>query len=70
MQEQKTDHKIDILNIIQDISGGAHKPAQVEAVLLEAQMAGISADEAQEIIQDLIKDRLVMRPRLGYIQTT
>ena len=68
MQEQKTDHKIDLLNIIQDLTENGRKPAQTEAVLVEANIQGIGPDEAQDIIDELVKDNLVKRPRTGYVQ--
>lgn len=70
MQEQKTDHKIDVLNIIQDLTENGKKPVQTEAVLLEVQINGIEAQEAQDIIDDLIQDNLLKRPRTGYLQVT
>lgn len=70
MQEQQTDHKIDVLNIVQDLTENGKKPAQVEAVLVELEMCGIPSDEAQDIINGLISDRLLSRPRSGYLQVT
>lgn len=68
MQEQKTDHKIDVLNIIQDLTENGKQPAQTEAVIVEANIQGIEPDETQSIIDELEKDDLVTRPRTGYVQ--
>ncbi len=69
MQEQTTDNKITVLNILQGLSE-SNQPVQTEALLLEAQTQGISADEAQDILQTLIQDQLVKRPKTGYVQLT
>lgn len=70
MQEQQTDHKIDVLNIVQDLTENGKRPAQVEAVLVELELSGIPSDEAQDIITELVRDRLLSRPRSGYVQVT
>lgn len=70
MQEQQTDHKIDVLNIVQDLTENGKRPAQVEAVLVELELSGIPSDEAQDIISELVRDRLLSRPRSGYVQVT
>lgn len=68
MQEQQTDQKIDVLNIIQELTENGSKLAQTEAILVEASVQGIGPDDTQELIDELVSDHLVKRPRTGYIQ--
>lgn len=69
MQEQRTDHKITVLNALQEL-GASSKPVQVEALFLEIQNHGVSADEAQNLLEELRTDNLVSRVRAGYVQLT
>lgn len=66
MQEQRTDHKIVVLNALQDL-GASKKPVQVELLLLETQSHGVGADETQNLLDDLFRDGLVSRPRGGFV---
>lgn len=69
MQEQRTDNKITVLNALQDL-GASSKPVQVEALLLEVQTHGVSADETQNLLEDLKTDGLVKRSRGGFVELT
>ena len=66
MQEQRTDHKIVVLNALQDL-GASRKPVQVELLLLEVQNRDVGADETQVLLEDLGRDGLVSRPRGGFV---
>lgn len=69
MQEQRTDHKITVLNALQEL-GASSKPVQVEALLLEIQNQGVSADQALNLLEELRTDHLVSRVQQGYVQLT
>jgi hypothetical protein len=69
MQEQRTDHKITVLNALQEL-GASTKPVQAEALFLEIQNRGVSAEEAQNLLEELQTDHLVKRARPGYVQLT
>lgn len=68
MQERKTDSKIDLLNLIQDMSENGKKPVQVEALLIEAQLTNISEREATNLLEELQRDHLIARPKTGWIK--
>jgi DNA replicative helicase MCM subunit Mcm2 (Cdc46/Mcm family) len=68
MQEQRTDRKIDLLNIVNDLTDGGRKRVQSEAVLLEAAASGISEQEALSLLSELEGDHVVRRPEPGFLE--
>ena len=69
-QESRTDHKIDVLNIITDLGDSGRKKVQVEAIIIEAQMSGIAEREVLSLLEELTQDHLIKRTNDGYIQQT
>ncbi len=68
MQEQRVDRKIDILNIINDLTENGRKRAQTEAVLIEASLNGIPEREALQLIDELERDHMVRKPAAGFLE--
>ena len=69
LQEHKTDNKIDLLNLIQELSENGKKRVQVEALLIEAQLANMTEREAINLLDELERDQLITRPKTGWIQS-
>jgi len=68
--ESEVDNKIKILDILNSLSGPKGKKIQVEEVILEAGVQGLSESEVLNTIDSLKRDRLIKEPDVGYIQFT
>jgi len=68
MQEHKTDNKIDMLNLIQELSENGKKRVQVEALLIEAQLNNMTEREATQLLEELERDNLLRRPKVGWVE--
>ncbi|MFH0870387.1 MAG: hypothetical protein V1866_05015 [archaeon] len=66
--ESETDSKISMMDIINDMVTDRNRKAQKEAVLVEAEMRGISDSEANRIIDALKDDGIIIEPEPGYIK--
>lgn len=68
LQEHKTDNKIDLLNLINEMTENGKKPVQVEGLLIEAQLQNITEREATNLLEELERDQLITRPKTGWVQ--
>jgi len=66
--ESETDSKIRMMDIINDLVTDRNRKTQKEAVLVEAEMRGISESEANRIIDALKEDGIIIEPEPGYIK--
>ncbi|MBU1201747.1 MAG: hypothetical protein KJ583_00925 [Nanoarchaeota archaeon] len=66
--ESEVDNKIKILDILNSLSGPKGKKIQVEEVIIEAGIQGLSEAEVIATIDSLKRDRLVREPEIGFIQ--
>lgn len=69
MQEQRTDDKIKLLNIINELTNAGSKRAQTEAVLIEASQNNIPESEVLRLFDELEADHLIRQTR-GFIERT
>lgn len=67
MQEQRTDHKITVLNALNEL-GADKKPVQIEAVIIEVQNRGVSAQQTQNLLEELSKEHMIARNKQGYVR--
>ncbi len=67
-QETEVDNKIKILDIMNNLSALKGKKVQVEAIILEAGMQGMSEDDTIATLDSLKRDRLVIEPEVGYVK--
>lgn len=70
MQEQRVDRKIDLLNSINELTDGGRKRVQTEAVLIQAQLEGISEQETLQVLDELERDHMVKRSQAGWLERT
>ncbi len=59
VQEVKTDRKIKVMGIVAQFP--LRKKVQIAALLHEAEMEGLSADDVYDIIDDLVKDGILAK---------
>ncbi len=67
--ENEVDNKIKLLDIISNLTagkGGGRIP--MEAVIIEADMEGVSESQVNSTISALKRDRLVSEPEPGFIR--
>jgi hypothetical protein len=69
VQEAKTDRKIKVLTIINQLSASGKKKLQTAAVLHEAEHQGMQEADIYDVLDELIKDRIVIE-KDGYVQKT
>ena len=68
MAEASMDMKINLLEIIRNLVSGKKSKIQVEQVLYEAHIEGISEADALRMIDDLKRDNLIVEVEPGYIK--
>lgn len=67
MAEQQVDRKIDLLDIVNELTDAGRRPVQTEAVLIEASLRGIPERDAISVLDSLERDRLVLR-KDGFVE--
>ncbi|MBU0756438.1 MAG: hypothetical protein KKF44_00095 [Nanoarchaeota archaeon] len=67
-KEQAIDKKVDLLNIINQLTAGPNNLVQKEHILLEAEQHGFSEDEIEMILIALIKDNIIFESSPGFIK--
>lgn len=70
LREQRTDLKIEVISIINVLTSGRKETVQKEAVFIESANRGFNHDEVANLIEELIKDKIIFEPMLGYIKKT
>ncbi|MFH1174219.1 MAG: hypothetical protein V1725_03745 [archaeon] len=70
INDAEIDVKIKILNMIDDMSKGKRKKIQMEQLLIEGQIEGLTERDIRETIEKLKADNLVIEPETGYVQKT
>jgi hypothetical protein len=70
LREQRTDLKIEVISIINVLTSGRRETVQKEAIFIEAAHRGFDHDEVGNLIEELIKDKIIFEPSLGYIKKT
>jgi hypothetical protein len=70
LREQRTDLKIEVISIINVLTSGRKETVQKEAVFIESTNRGFNHDEVANLIEELIKDKIIFEPMLGYIKKT
>ena len=68
VREQEMDETIDILAIINEMAPYPDQRLQKEAVFVEAANRGFSQGITQDVIDKLIKDRILFEPSPGFVQ--
>lgn len=59
-QEQKTDRKIEILSIINQLTSGPNERVQKEQLIIEASQQGFSEKEIDEHLKRLIAEGIII----------
>jgi hypothetical protein len=70
LREQRTDLKIEVISIINVLTSGRRETVQKEAVFIESKNRGFNHEEVANLIEELIKDKIIFEPALGYIKKT
>ena len=65
VEERRIDHKVDILNLIQQLLEGKKRVA-IEALILEAHNQGLQEGEVTRLLDELVNDHLI-KTQEGFI---
>lgn len=60
VQEARTDKKIKLLNVINDLTGYGKRKVQIAVVVHQVESLGMSETEAYDLIDELAADHLVV----------
>ena len=66
--ESETDSKIKLMSIINDLVTDKNKKVHKEAVLLEAEVQGMTEAEVERDLKALKDDHLIIEPEAGFIK--
>jgi len=66
--ESETDSKIKLMSIINDMVTDKNKKVQKEAVLIEAQLQGMTETEFDRLLKILKDDHIVIESEPGYLK--
>jgi DNA replicative helicase MCM subunit Mcm2 (Cdc46/Mcm family) len=70
VQEAKTDRKINVLMIVNDLSPTSKKKIQTNAILVEAEHRGMTENEVYEIVDELVREGMLIDAGEGYVKRT
>lgn len=68
VQESDTDRKLNVMDIVNELTTMKNKKIQVEQVLIEAQQQGIQEEDALRTIDELLDLGLIAQPEVGFLQ--
>ncbi|MCC7574458.1 hypothetical protein KO361_02610 [Candidatus Woesearchaeota archaeon] len=68
MEESSVDSKIKMMNLLREMSGSKGKKIQVEEIIIETRMEGISENETLRILEELLKDKFIFSPEDGFVK--
>ena len=68
-QESEVDNKIKVLEILADLSV-SNKRIQIEEIIIEAGIRGLTESEVMNTLKQLESDRIIKRYSDGYIEMT
>lgn len=67
MQERKTDNTVSLLEVVRELTENGRRKVHTEAVLIEAQSAGILEREATNLLDELQRNNLISRAN-GFVE--
>jgi DNA phosphorothioation-dependent restriction protein DptG len=67
-KEQNLDRKIDLLSIINQLTAGPKNLVQKEQILVETSARGITFDQANDLLEKLIEERVIIENPKGFIR--
>ena len=67
-KEQNLDRKIDLLSIINQLTAGPKNLVQKEQILVETSARGITFDQANDLLEKLIEERVIIENPKGSIR--
>ena len=71
IQEENTfDAKIKLLDIIRNMTTSRNRKIHTEAVILEAQLEGLSEGDTLRVLDELKDDNLIIVPEEGFVKLT
>ena len=68
MEESTVDSKIKMINLLREMAGSKNKKLQVEEIIIETGLEGISENETIRILEELIRDKFIMSPEEGFVK--
>lgn len=68
-QENKVDNKIKLLNLLRELTKNGKKEIQTERLLIAATEEGLTENEILRYLEELERDNMVQKPKVGYINT-
>ncbi|PIN81694.1 hypothetical protein COV13_00450 [Candidatus Woesearchaeota archaeon CG10_big_fil_rev_8_21_14_0_10_32_9] len=67
-EERSFDVKIKLLGILESLTTSKKRRIQVEHIIIEAEVEGLSESETLRLLDDLKKDNLISEPEEGFIK--
>ncbi len=69
-EENSFDAKIKLLEIIRNMTTSRNRKIHTEAIILEAQLEGLSEGDILRVLEELKGDNLIISPEEGFIRLT
>ena len=69
-REAEVDNKIKVIEIVDSLTSSKKKRIQVESIIIECQLQGLSEKEVLLIIEQLKDDGILLQMESGYVQKT
>ncbi len=67
-EENKTDNKIKLIDIIRGLVPDPKEKAQTEEIIVEAKVQGLSESEVEELLSELEDDGFIEEVEPGYVR--
>ena len=67
-QESRTDKKIEVMSVINQLTNGPSNLVQKERIILEASSRGLTNTEIERYLSELIKMNIIFESSPGYIK--
>lgn len=68
MEESRVDNKIIVIEIISELVSPKNKKIQIEAIITEAMIRGLSEDTVNAAIEELENDHIIEYSDTGYVK--
>lgn len=66
-EEEEVDKKVDVLNLIRNMTDNGDKDIQTESIIVRCTQKGMSEQQILDILDELEKDRIITYPTRGYV---
>lgn len=70
IREEAVDRKLQFMELVSSLKSDRRGLIQVEAIVLEARMTGISENEVNDLLKDLERDSYLKEVEPGFVKIT